>query len=130
MKDILYNIREWWDRNRLGVVKFIKEHIAIIGVVVAFLLYPYVARLYDPTAAAFDPGYLHSVFAALVAFAVFQWVTWSVIKNIWPAIGQYLKSGIFNNDFKDMAPDTKVRVTLCVYGALLAILAFLFNAIL
>jgi hypothetical protein len=42
-----------------------------------YLCLPYLIRLYDPTAGAFDGGYLQWLGLACVAFYVAIWATWT-----------------------------------------------------
>ncbi|MGY4385638.1 hypothetical protein ACVWYN_002684 [Pedobacter sp. UYP24] len=109
-------------------LKFIKEYIALIMAFVVFFISPYLLKMIDPTAGAYDAGVLQVIIMAIVQFAVFQAVTWSVVKNIWPAIGLYMKN-FFNNEFLNLSSWQRICVSLFVYFSILAVLVTLSRVI-
>lgn len=104
---------------KVKIIKTLKEYAALIAVVILFFIAPYILRMIDPTTASFDPGILHTIFAVLVMYAIYQAITWSITKTLWPAIGDYMKIGFFNNDFKSLKPLQKVLISLGLYFAIL-----------
>lgn len=107
---------------------FIKEYTALIMAFVTFFLSPYVLRWVDPTAAPYDAGVLQIMIYSVVSFAVFQAITWSIVKNIWPAIGLYMKE-MFNSDFLNLAPWQRVKASLFVYFCIFILLVLLSRVI-
>lgn len=109
-------------------ITFIKEYTALITAFVVFFISPYLLRMIDPTAGAYDAGVLQVIIIGVVQFAVFQAITWSVVKNIWPAIGLYMKE-LFNKDFITLEPWQRILASLFVYFAVFAILVTLSRVI-
>jgi hypothetical protein len=111
-----------------NALKFLKEYTALIMALVVFFAFPYIVRLWDPTAGSYDAGVLQVIVMATVQFAIYQAITWSVVKNIWPAIGVYMKS-FFNNDFLNLEPWQRIMFSLFVYFAVLSALVTLSRVI-
>ncbi|WP_143007881.1 hypothetical protein [Pedobacter antarcticus] len=109
-------------------LKFLKEYTALIMAFVVFFTSPWLLRLVDPTAGSYDAGVLQVMIISVVQFAVFQAVTWSVVKNIWPAIGIYMKS-LFNSDFLILQPWQKISFSLLVYFSVFLALVLLSRVI-
>ena len=84
----------------------------------SFLVFPYLVRLVDSSAAAIDPGVLSAIILSIAAVLIFQATTWWVIKAIWPAFANY-SSGQFVNNFKSLPAGQKVLIYLGFYMALL-----------
>lgn len=105
-------------------IKFFKEYAALFAALVLFLASPYIIRIFYPTAGAYDPGVLQLQAITIFTYAVYQAITWSITKGIWPAIGKYMKSG-FNNDFLNLEPWQKIKVSLFVFFSILALLVLL-----
>lgn len=83
-----------------------------------FLIFPWLSRRLDATAAPVDPGVLSLVLTALLAFLIFKSVTWWVIRIIWPVFAEYSELH-FERNFKSLVPLQKVLVYLGFYLALL-----------
>lgn len=98
-----------------------KEFTGIIVVITAFLLFPYIIRQLDVTAAAIDPGIISAVILAAVAILIFKALTWWLIKVIWPVFADY-SSRQFESNFRAMLPRQKVVIYLGFY--LLILYAF------
>lgn len=99
-------------------IKTLKEYSALVVTIALFFVIPYVLRWIDPTTASFDPGVLHTVFAALVMYAIYQAVTWSITKTLWPGIGRYMK-GSFGDDFDNLKPQPKILISMGLYFIIL-----------
>lgn len=110
--------------GRARLIKFIKEYTALIMAFVVYFVSPYVLRLIDPTAGSYDAGVLQIMVIATIQFAVFQAITWSVVKNIWPAIGAYMKE-FFNADFLKLDPWQRILISVLVYFAVFTALVML-----
>jgi len=123
-------IVDWSKTDHQNFHKKLKEYIALAMVFVVFFTIPYILRWIDPSAAVFDPGILHTIFVVLVAYSVYQFVAWSVLKTIWSAVGDYMKSGLWAHDFKDLDTRTKVFIGLGLYFAIFIILVLLTIAVL
>lgn len=91
-----------------------KEFIGIIVVIIAFLVFPYVIRRLDVTAAAIDPGIISAVILAAVAILIFKALTWWLIKVIWPVFADYSEQQ-FENNFRAMQSGQKVFLYLGFY---------------
>lgn len=95
-------------------IRFGRELTGILAVVTAFMIFPYLIREADPSAAAIDPGILSAFILAIAALLVFKAVTWWVLKGIWPVFASYSERQ-FTADFQKLAPMHKVLVYLGFY---------------
>lgn len=91
-----------------------KELTGILIIVAAFLLFPYLIRQVDYSAAAIDPGILSAVILAIASVLIFQAVTWWVIRIIWPVFRSY-SIYHFENNFKSLESWQKVIIYLSFY---------------
>lgn len=83
-----------------------------------FILFPYMIRMVDTTAAAIDPGLLSGILLAIVSVLFFQATTWRVIKAIWPVFALYSREQ-FASNFRRLPGRQKVLIYLGFYLALL-----------
>lgn len=111
------------------IIKSIKEYSALIVALILFFVSPYVLRWIDPTTAAFDPGILHTIFIVVVAYAIYQAITWSITKNLWSEIGKFIRND-FNTAFRNLDDRSKVLISLGVYFIILLMFVLLTIAIL
>ena len=95
-----------------------KEFIGIIAVVTAFLVFPYIIRQLDITAAAIDPGIISAVILAAVAILIFKALTWWLIKVIWPVFANFSEQQ-FESNFRSMPSGQKVIIYLSFYMQIL-----------
>ena len=95
-----------------------KEFIGIIIVVTAFLVFPYIIRQLDITAAAIDPGIISAVILAAVAILIFKALTWWLIKVIWPVFANFSEQQ-FESNFRSMQSGQKVIIYLSFYMLIL-----------
>jgi hypothetical protein len=95
-----------------------KEFIGIIIVVTAFLVFPYIIRQLDITAAAIDPGIISAVILAAVAILIFKALTWWLIKVIWPVFADFSEQQ-FESNFRSMQSGQKVIIYLSFYMLIL-----------
>lgn len=116
--------------NHKNRTKKLKEYAALIASLFAFFIIPYFLRWIDPATAAFDPGILHTIFVVLLSFSIYQFIAWSVLKTLWQAVGDYMKSGLWEHDFKDLDKRTKVLIALFLYFTIFIILVLLTIAVL
>ncbi len=84
----------------------------------SFILFPYLIRFVDASAAAIDPGILSGILLSIAAVLFFQATTWWVIKAIWPAFAIYSRDQ-FEGNFKRMKGAHKVLIYLGFYLFLL-----------
>lgn len=94
------------------------EFKGLIVSALSFILFPYMIRVVDNSAAAIDPGVLSGILLSIAAVLFFQATTWWVIKAIWPVFALY-SGGQFSANFKRMPGRQKVLVYLGFYLALL-----------
>ena len=95
-----------------------KEFIGIIIVLTAFLVFPYIIRQLDITAAAIDPGIISAVILAAVAILIFKALTWWLIKVIWPVFADFSEQQ-FESNFRSMQSGQKVIIYLSFYMLIL-----------
>ena len=95
-----------------------KEFIGIVAVVTAFLVFPYIIRQLDITAAAIDPGIISAVILAAVAILIFKALTWWLIKVIWPVFADFSEQQ-FEGNFRSMQSGQKVIIYLSFYMLIL-----------
>lgn len=112
------------------IKKWLKENSMIVVLLGLFFTVPLALRFIDDTSAAFDPGILHSIVLVCVIYAIFQACTWSIVKTIWPDIGDYFKR-FFSLDFKgEITSRDKIIISLSVYFVILISLIILTCAVL
>lgn len=105
--------------------KWLKENSMIVVLLGLFFLVPYLLRMVDETAAAFDAGILHSIILVCVVYAIFQACTWSVVKTIWPDIGRYFRYW-FADEYRKMDKKNRMYIALGIYFAILTSMVLLF----
>lgn len=84
----------------------------------SFIIFPYLIRLVDHTAATIDPGILSGILLSIAAVLFFQATTWWIIKAIWPVFALYSREQ-FSNNFNRLKNREKVLIYLGFYLALL-----------
>jgi hypothetical protein len=94
------------------------EYKGMIISALSFMLFPYLIRLVDSSAAAIDPGVLSAIILSIAAVLFFQATTWWVIKAIWPAFAMYSQEQ-FERNFRTLSAAHKVIIYLAFYLALL-----------
>lgn len=95
-----------------------KELAGILVIVLIFLLFPYMIRKVDVTAAAIDPGIFSAIILAVSAILIFQAVTWWILTAIWPVFMEYSNEH-FERNFKSLLSWQKVIIYLAFYLLLL-----------
>jgi hypothetical protein len=95
-----------------------KELTGILTIIAVFLLFPYLVRQVDYSAAAIDPGILSAVILSIASVLIFQAVTWWIIRVIWQVFHIY-STHHFENNFKSLEPWQKVIIYLGFYLLLL-----------
>jgi predicted membrane protein len=91
-----------------------KEHSGILIFIAVFLLFPYLVRQVDYSAAAIDPGILSAVILSIASVLIFQAVTWWIIRVIWQVFHIY-STHHFENNFKSLESWQKVIIYLGFY---------------
>jgi len=104
--------------NHFRRIPFNMELKGLIISALSFILFPFLIRLVDTTAAAIDPGVLSGILLAIAAVLFFQATTWWVIKAIWPVFALYSEEQ-FAGNFKRLPGRQKVHIYLGFYLALL-----------
>ncbi len=94
------------------------EFKGLIVSAISFIIFPYLIRLVDSSAAAIDPGVLSGIILSIAAVLFFQATTWWVIKAIWPAFAMYSRDH-FARNFRSLPEGHKVTIYLGFYLALL-----------
>lgn len=94
------------------------EHKGIVISALSFIVFPYLIRLVDSSAAAIDPGVLSGIILSIAAVLFFQATTWWVIRSIWPAFAMYSREQ-FARNFRSLGAAHKVIIYLGFYLALL-----------
>jgi hypothetical protein len=105
------------------------EPIVIVLFIAAFLLFPYLIRKVDFSAAPIDAGILSAIILALGSVLIFQAVTWWIIRIIWPVFYFY-STYHFENNFKSLESWQKVIIYLGFYCFLLLGFILVLGAIL
>jgi succinate dehydrogenase hydrophobic anchor subunit len=95
-----------------------KEFAGILVILILFLLFPGLVRLFDITSAPIDPGAFSAVILAVAALLLFKAVTWWLIKAIWPVLAEYSDQH-FERNFKGLLSWQKVVIYLVFYFLLL-----------
>ncbi len=104
--------------NQLRPIPLKREHKGLIISFLTFIVFPYLVRLLDSSAAAIDPGVLSAIILSIAAVLFFQAITWRVIKAIWPVFAQYSRDDFVGN-FNSVSSRHKVLIYLGFYLALL-----------
>ncbi len=104
--------------NQPRPIRLKTEFKGLIISAVSFLIFPYLIRMFDSSAAAIDPGVLSGIILAIAAVLFFQATTWWVIKAIWPSFAMY-SCNHFAEHFKSLRAVEKVIIYLAFYLALL-----------
>lgn len=110
---LIYHLRQ----QRLPYI-FNKEQGLILLALVLFVLSPFVLRSIDMSAAPLDAGIISAIILAVLAFLVFKAITWWLVQNIWPVLGQYSKEH-FDSNFKSLLSWQKIIIYLSFYLLLL-----------
>ena len=91
-----------------------KEMLGILIIILIFLLFPYMVRTIDVTAAALDPGIFSAIILAVSAVLIFKAVTWWLIKIIWPVFAKF-SDKYFEWQFISLSGLQKVLIYLGFY---------------
>lgn len=103
-----------------------KEYLSIIISLVLFAIAPVWLRLVDETAAPLDVGILSAILLAILAFLLFKALTWWLIENIWPVLGNFSKEQFYAH-FNNLSSWQKIIIYLSFY--LLLLYGFIFTLI-
>ena len=95
-------------------IPFRKELAGIIVVMAIFLLFPYLIREVDGSAAAIDPGILSAIILTTTAVLIFKAMTWWIMMTIWPAFADYSERQLESN-FRSLSVRHKVIIYLSFY---------------
>jgi hypothetical protein len=104
--------------NQIRPIALKTEYKGLIISALSFILFPYLIRFVDASAAAIDPGVLSGILLSIAAVLFFQATTWWVIKAIWPAFANYSRDHFVGN-FKSLRAEQKVGIYLGFYMAML-----------
>jgi len=104
--------------NHFRRIPFNIEFKGLIISALSFILFPFLIRLVDTSAAAIDPGVLSGILLSIAAVLFFQATTWWVIKAIWPAFATFSHDQ-FAGSFNRLPGRQKVIIYLGFYLALL-----------
>ena len=103
LKKLWHNLKEW------------KEELAgILLALLLFLVSPFLLRLLDPTAGAYDAGVLHIIVFSLVALLTFSFLAWVGIKLNFKEVFDYLQTD-FTKDFATLDKWQKTKISLLLY---------------
>jgi len=94
---------------------------ALLIAAALFYYSPVLLRLLDPTAGAFDLGYLQR---PLVAAAYFFFVTfcgWTALQLDWPTVDRWIDHGGFRRDWEALLPGQRVLLAVGILAGLLAV---------
>jgi len=95
-----------------------KEISGILLLILSFLIFPYVIRQLDGSAAAIDPGIFSAIILAAVAVLIFKSLTWWIIKTVWPVFAEY-STYHFEQNFRALPGKQKVLIYLGFYLTIL-----------
>ena len=104
--------------NRFKYRPISTELKGLIVSAISFIIFPFLIRLVDSSAAAIDPGVLSGIILSIAAVLFFQATTWWVIKAIWPALATY-SCDHFVSNFRSLRASQKVVIYLGFYLAIL-----------
>jgi hypothetical protein len=91
---------------------------------VSWFLSPFLLRVIDPTAGAYDAGVFQVILFAMIAMLMFNGAVWLGIKfNFWTAFSYYQSK--FHLDFNSLEPWQKIKILLLLYFGLLLSLVLL-----
>lgn len=99
-------------------IRIHKELLSILFLLILFLCSSTVLRLVDETAAPLDAGILSAILVAILAFLLFKALTWWLIENIWPVLGNFSKEQ-FHSHFNHLSSCQKIIIYLSFYLLLL-----------
>ena len=117
-------LKKWLKWPNIPRLNFNRELINLILWVLMFLLFPGTIRLFDASAAPFDVGVLSAIILASLAVFFFQFMTWWIIRTIWPVMAEYSEFG-FEQTFNQLLPWQRLMIFLSFY--LLLLFAFVFT---
>lgn len=95
-------------------IPFRKEIAGILVVIATFMVFPYLIREVDGSAAAIDPGILSAIILTAMAVLIFKAMTWWIIITIWPAFAEYSDRQLESN-FRMLGARQKVIIYLSFY---------------
>lgn len=107
-------------------IRIHKEQLSIIFLLVLFLCSSTILRLIDTNAAPLDAGILSAILLAILAFLLFKALTWWLIENIWPVLGNFSKEQFYAH-FNHLSSWQKIITYLSFY--LLLLYGFIFTLI-
>lgn len=105
-----------------------REYLLIIAAVLSFFLSKIIFRMLDPTTGVYDIGVLQNNVTAVISLLIFQFTTWKVLCHIWPDLRTYFETK-FSEDFNDLQPWQKLKLSAFVYFSYIAALVFLSKTI-
>jgi hypothetical protein len=88
------------EKRKSEMKKLIKRFNEFIGIPVAVLLFfltPPLLRMIDPTAGAFDAGYLHAIVLGLVKVFMASAIAWILLWMSFPKLYRYLDDDAEND---------------------------------
>jgi hypothetical protein len=96
-----------------------EEFFSIPLALIIFGLSPYFLRWIDPTAGTYDAGIFQIIIFATVSLLLYNGLAWMGVKQVFPETFDYFQNG-FKIDFKALEPWQKIKVSLFIWGLLLA----------
>lgn len=93
---------------------FGKELTGIFLAVLIFLIFPFMIRQIDSSAAAIDAGILSAIILAVIAMLIFKALTWWLLRTIWPVFADF-STYHFERNFKLLERQQKVLIYLGFY---------------
>ncbi len=111
-------------------MNFLKNWQGLVSLVVALILFfvlPFGLRIIDPTAGAFDAGYIARPFVALIYLLVADFAMWLMLWISFRSLDKWCDAGSFNSDWTELTPRGRI-ITICAVLAveLLTFIACLF----
>jgi hypothetical protein len=84
--------------------------LSLVVAVGVFWIAPLALRMLDPTAGAFDAGYLQRPVLALVYMAFGHFVAWAFLQLDWPTIDKWIDAGGFRTAWDNQVSRSRIFI--------------------
>lgn len=110
-----------------SIRSFLKKYHELVTIPIAFVIWMlsvHVLRWMDPTAAVFDAGVFQIPIFAIIQLVIYLAIVWIILGIVFGNFRRYLIKEM-KNDFKNLQPWQKLKLSYSVFFLLLAVLAYL-----
>ena len=98
---------------------------ALIVAITVFFLSPFALRLIDPTAGAFDPGYLQRPVLAFVYLSFGHFVLWVLVQLDWKTLDHWLDADGFRKAWSARATGPQFQMLFAAAVLALELFAYI-----